>query len=385
MKAGLTLALLVSSLCFAAEPPARFREHVVATGLKGGYQVTAVDLDRDGDRDLIALASGMEELVWFENPGWERRVLSRGRRRMINLAACGAGEGGRLVIVLAERFSSNAANSEGAVLVLEPDGDTRAPWKATEIDRLPTSHRVRCADIDGSGSPVFVNAPLIGRESRAPDYTDLVPLVYYRPGEWKRITIGAERDGVRHGLFITDWNGDGADEILTASFAGIHVYDRDASGRWSRTRIAKGNPAPWPKSGASDLAVGRLAGNRFLASIEPWHGEQVVVYMRAGNAWTRRVIDDALVDGHTIAAADLNGDGLDEIIAGYRGKGRSVYVYHARDKRGRQWIRTVLDDGGIAAAACSVADLNGDHRPDIACIGSATANLKWYENLGAVR
>jgi hypothetical protein len=27
-------------------------------------------------------------------------------------------------------------------------------------------------------------------------------------------------------------------------------------------------------------------------------------------------------------------------------------------------------------------DLNGDGRPDIACIGSATANLKWYENLG---
>ena len=36
----------------------------------------------------------------------------------------------------------------------------------------------------------------------------------------------------------------------------------------------------------------------------------------------------------------------------------------------------------IAAAACTVADLNGDGRLDIACIGSATHNLKWYENLG---
>ena len=35
----------------------------------------------------------------------------------------------------------------------------------------------------------------------------------------------------------------------------------------------------------------------------------------------------------------------------------------------------------MAAAACAVADLNGDGRTDIACIGSATANLKWYENL----
>jgi YVTN family beta-propeller protein len=46
------------------------------------------------------------------------------------------------------------------------------------------------------------------------------------------------------------------------------------------------------------------------------------------------------------------------------------------------WERLVLDDGGITAADCAVADLNGDSLPDIACIGSQTANLKLYENLG---
>jgi hypothetical protein len=37
----------------------------------------------------------------------------------------------------------------------------------------------------------------------------------------------------------------------------------------------------------------------------------------------------------------------------------------------------------MAASGCVVADLNGDKRIDIVCIGSSTANLKWYENLGA--
>jgi hypothetical protein len=36
----------------------------------------------------------------------------------------------------------------------------------------------------------------------------------------------------------------------------------------------------------------------------------------------------------------------------------------------------------MAAAACATADLNGDGKIDIACIGSATTNLKWYENAG---
>ena len=38
--------------------------------------------------------------------------------------------------------------------------------------------------------------------------------------------------------------------------------------------------------------------------------------------------------------------------------------------------------GGIAAASCTEVDVNGDSRMDFACIGTATANLKWYENLG---
>ena len=52
-------------------------------------------------------------------------------------------------------------------------------------------------------------------------------------------------------------------------------------------------------------------------------------------------------------------------------------------QRGGNWSRQILDNGGMAAAACAVSDLNGDGKPDIACIGSATANLKWYENRGA--
>jgi hypothetical protein len=61
-----------------------------------------------------------------------------------------------------------------------------------------------------------------------------------------------------------------------------------------------------------------------------------------------------------------------------------VNVYYAQDAKGAgttAWTKVVLDNS-IAAAACAIADLNGDGRPDIACIGAATANLKWYENLG---
>lgn len=376
------LLFLGFALAAHGETP-RFREHTVATGLKGGYQVLAVDLNSDGKPDLLALASGMNELVWFENPGWERHVIAGGLSRMINAAVDDIDGDGIPEIALAHEFANQARKSVGIVSILKHGGDPRKPWNVREIDRLTTSHRLRWADIGGSGRKVLINAPLTGADAVAPEYRDHVPLVYYRPEDWKRRTITEDNEGVMHGIFITDWDGDRREDVLTASFSGIHVH-RHRNGKWTRTEISKGDTSPWPKSGSSDVAVGTLGKTRFIASIEPWHGNQVAVYRKRGKQWQRGVIDDSLVDGHTILATDLDNDGRDEIIAGFRGGSRSVYLYKADGEDGK-WSRTILDDGGIAAAACTAADLNGDDRIDVACIGSATANLKWYENLGSQR
>lgn len=376
--AAVLFFLVTQPILPAGNKSVQFIEHTIASGLTGGYQVVPADVNRDGRPDLIALASGMSELVWFENPGWQRHVIATNLSQMINLAFLESGP--RPVIVLASGFSSEARESTGIVSVLEPDGDPRQMWRMREIDRLPTSHRLRLADIDGSGSKVVVNAPLTAPDASPPEYRGHVPLVYYRPGEWKRRLIGDENEGVMHGITVIDWDGDGRDAILTASFSGIHLYKLLHDGRWSRTELAKGDPSPWPKCGASDIAVGSLGLRRFLCTIEPWHGNQVVVYREESAGWVRQVIDDSYVDGHTIQAADLNGDGRDEIIAGYRGAGGAVYVYDAEDDSARAWQRRLLDKGGVAAAACVAVDLNGDGRTDLACIGSASANLKWYEN-----
>jgi hypothetical protein len=365
---------LLLTLPLLAAAPAAFVEHTIAGDLRGGYQVVAADLNHDGRPDLIALASGMSELVWYENPAWQRHVLAAGQSRMINCVVVGN------EIVLASEFSNQAKDSAGVVSVLRPGDDPREPWTVTEIDRLPTSHRLRTADIDGSGRLVVINAALTGATAAAPDYRGQTPLVYYVPGEWKRRVISTENSGVVHGIFVTDWDGNGRQGILSASFMGIHLFQYARDARWTRTEVAKGDPAPWPKSGSSDIAVGHLAKTRFLAAIEPWHGNQVAVYTRRGAQWEREVIDTSLNDGHTIQVADLNGDGVDEIVAGFRGQPRSVYLY-SYDAAARHWTRGDLDKGGMGAAACTVADLNQDGRPDIACIDAT--RLKWYENTPA--
>jgi hypothetical protein len=92
------------------------------------------------------------------------------------------------------------------------------------------------------------------------------------------------------------------------------------------------------------------------------------------------VIDNSFDTAHALLVTDINGDGLDEIVAGYRGPGGRSYIYSADDAEGSHWTRNDLDPK-MPAAACAVADLNGDRRPDLICTGGSS--LKWYENLGA--
>jgi hypothetical protein len=90
------------------------------------------------------------------------------------------------------------------------------------------------------------------------------------------------------------------------------------------------------------------------------------------------VIDSTLVDGHVLNVADFDGDGEDEILAGVRGAPQRLMVY--RYSSGG-WARQLVDDGGISAAGCDIADIDGDGDLDFSCIGARTGNVKWYENV----
>src|SRR5262249_25087640 len=95
--------------------PAQFTERTIATDLRGGYQVVVADINHDGKPDLIALASGMKELVWFENPSWRKHTLIGNISQMINCAAWDTDGDGIPEIALAHEFAMDPAKSAGVL------------------------------------------------------------------------------------------------------------------------------------------------------------------------------------------------------------------------------------------------------------------------------
>jgi len=374
------LAGLLATLSLQAQALPRFSDQVISKAIRMGYQLIAVDVNHDGKKDLIAIDEQGTEVAWFENPGWERHVLATNVPRPLNAACYDIDGDGIPEVVLAYHFEPSPERSIGNVVVLTHGADVRQPWSSKEIDRVPTAHRVRWIDPEGNGRKVLLLGPMVGQRF-PPVEGDSVPIYLYHPGTWARETISTVPRGVLHAINPVNWNGDGREQLITASYVGLHRFEF-TNGKWGATQIAKGDPRPWPLCGSSEVRLGHVGALRILVAIEPWHGNQVVVYVPHGQEWKRVVLEDKMENGHALAVGDLDGDGRDEIVSGFRGKGYQLSIYQAQDATGERWRKTVLDDGGIAAADAVIEDFDGDGKPDIAAIGASTGNVKLYRNLG---
>ena len=376
----------------------KWQTHEVAK-VPSGYQVAVADVNRDGRLDILALSSAQNIVEWYENPGWKPHPITTTTQNNISLAPLFRPAFPARGLALASDFSLDDSLHGGSLWWAQPSTGEGREWRLRPIGKIPTSHRLRWANLDGSGLLRLIDAPLLGKGAVAPQYKVPAALTWFEMPEilWRGHASAAEAPPlawpfhvidesltVVHGLNVLDWDGDGRDEILTASFEGVHLFHSAGHGAqltWTRTHLAAGDQQSTPKRGSSEIGVGKLHGRRFLATIEPWHGDQVVVYREAAALWTRHIIDASFHEGHALACADLDGDGNDEIVAGYRGLGTSLYVYHAADASGLNWERQLLD-AEMAASGVAIADINGDGRLDVVAIGASTGNVKWYETLG---
>jgi hypothetical protein len=182
--------------------------------------------------------------------------------------------------------------------------------------------------------------------------------------------------------------------LLIASFEGVSLLTRSGDGGWLRKLIGSGNQESSPSRGTSEIKHGRLrGGGEYLATIEPWHGFQVVVYTPPGDdaaeMWQRRVLDDQLKWGHAVWCANLDGDEDEELIIGVRDtltdgaqSGLRIYDPPASDAAESKWSRQLVDPGGVAIEDLAVADLNNDGRADVVAVGRQTHNVRIYWNEG---
>jgi hypothetical protein len=378
-----------------------FRVQEIEKSLGVGYAVLLVDVDNDGKKDIVVV--DQTRVVWYENPTWKRRSMIEGQTAPDNvcISAADIDGDGKLDFALGAGWKPSNTKSGGTLQWLRRGATLDEPWTVHPIGSEPTLHRIRFAHLDGAGKPALLVVPLMGRNSTgAKNNMDGLPvrvLAYRIPKDpvrdrWQADVLDESMHVVHNFYPIPAKNGKGMD-VLTASYEGVGLLSRD-DGKWTRRPIGAGDQAHPDKSrGSSEIKRGMLKDGRpFLATIEPWHGNQVVVYTPPADPaglWDRHDLDNKLKWGHAVWCADLDGDGGDELIIGVRdnlsgnsGEKCGVRLYKPTDDKGAKWQRHLLDEGGVAVEDLAAADLDGDGRIDLVAVGRQSHNARIYWNKG---
>ncbi len=361
-----------------ASPLARFRHRFIDRDKPElATDILAVDVDGDGREDIVC------GRWWYQAPHWQRREIP-GIAQVINAHDIDGDGRAELIAIKRNGEERGYAGLTSELVWLKVD-DAQA-GRFTE-HRIGTGvgdwpHGSLVAPILPGGKLALVTAYHSAHAKKEQDNTDY-PDLWEIPDDpaaspWARRPIAE----ILHGeeLAAVDVDGDGRLDVV----AGAHWLKNNGDGSFTVHTIV-------PDFYAARLAVADIAGNGqadvvlgeevfdFKNKVVPfsrllWAGHNV----DATDAWRSRVIDTVRC-AHSVAAADLDGDGEAEVICGehdpfypYRNRCR-LFVYKKADPAGRTWKRYTLDDRFEHHDGTKIIDL-GDGRRGIISHG-------WTDNI----
>ena len=294
--------------------------------------VVPADIDRDGDMDVVAAEYTANAVVWYENsgatpPAWTRRVIDVNALGPITVAVADFDRDGDLDVTSAN------FNDEG-IAVYRHAGLTSPAWTKQIVSAFWVgAWGVDAADLDGDG-----DADVIGGETN----TICGPPLDCRGVEWY------ENDGANPPSFTIRPVSPG---LLGAS--SVRAVDLDGD------------------------------GDRDVAAVDTG-GDKIVWYESDGGhppAWTEHLVTTATNDPWQVSFADLDRDGNVDLLSASAEDDTIAWYESDGGKPPSFTMHTIAThrDGAISVEA---ADLDGDGDPDIVAGAWNDSTLDWYESDG---
>jgi len=338
------------------------------------------DINGDGKPDVVAGP------FWWEGPAFEKRHAFY-EPKVFNINGYSDnffayvwdfnGDGRNDILVLG--FPGKEAR-----LYLNPGTSDDKPWPVHVVADVVDNESPVFTDITGDGKPELV-CSLFGRFG------------YYEPDwskptqPWNFVAVSDDRKAQKftHGLGVGDVNGDGKPDLLEAR----GWWEHTASGPWIQ------HPLTGIGGGAQMFAYDFDGnGTRDVFSSLAAHRYGTAVFLQgkpgAAEGWSRRMLAGetpaespygiVFSQPHAAALADMNGDGILDVVTGKR---YWAHNGHDPDERGARvvyWYETVRDGkGGVdfvphlvdaesgVGVDVQVGDVSGDGLPDIVSANKA--------------
>jgi hypothetical protein len=349
-----------------------FPQHVISTSFSSFKSILAIDLDQDGDIDLVAVDNVADELLWFENDGtgitWTEHIIQNGTtvEGALDLDIADIDADGDFDIVVAASSTTELywyENTGSAVTWMEHD---------TGVAAAGLVYTIVLGDFDLDGSVDIVYATNSG--------SPFIQILENTNGDGSAWSIS----DVLTGSSVTiidiqahDLDLDGFAEIYYHESNGSLeqlTYDAFSSTWTSATIIASGTDGEISFSDIdNDGDLDILLGSSIEISwIENTDG--------TGSTWTQRTLLSSLPDNiPSVHAVDLDTDGDLEIIIAKEEDG-FVYAYeNLLFHSSVQYAEAVvIDDFHTSAYHVVTGKINGDQYPDLISANKSSTGMEIF-------
>ncbi len=349
-------ALRNQVLWYRQSPRGEWEERLLGDDLVAPAHATPVDLDADGDLDVLVSVLGniypddthVGRVVWLEQAGdrFIRHLLLDDVRRVADIQAGDLDGDSDLDLVVAV-----FGYARGRILWLENRGGGR--FRDHEIDYGPGAIHVPLADYDGDGD-LDIATVFSQNEEEVWGYENL------GGGKFRSrlLHLTVNHDVGSAGLVQTDLDGDGDADLLWPLGDNLeyqYTYPQpyhgcvwlENRGGWEFVPRQIAQFGGCYAAAAADLDADGDRDVVLVSLFNDWQtpGHASVAWLENDGAqgFTTWQIDDRPTHLVTVACGDLNGDGRDDIVAG------ALHVTRSDDDLGRMAVWTSRQDEGASS------------------------------------
>ena len=347
---------------------------IISTEAYGARSVYAADVDGDGDLDAVSANYSGDEIVWYENdgaasPSWIARTISANADGACSVYAVDVDGDGDLDVL-------SASSSDDKIAWYENDGASPPVWTAHDISTSAQFTRsVYAADVDGDGDMDVLSA----------DYWD-DEINWYEsdgasPPVWTAYNI-SNTELSPYSVYAADIDGDGDMDALSAAYDDNDItwYQNWGGNPVTWTVYTIDNDC-YNASSVSAADFDRDGNIDVLSACD----DDVFWYESNGAyppGWTERQINTENLDyAESVYAADVDGDGdLDVLSASY---GDDKIAWYENDGASPPvWTAHTISTAADGAYSVYAADVDGDGDMDVLSASGNDDMIAWYENRG---
>ena len=283
-------------------------QHLITTNADGGFSVYSIDLDGDGDNDVLSASYLDDKIAWYENIDGlgnfgDQIIISTDANEALSVYSIDLDGDGDNDVLSASFSDSKIAWYEN----LDGLGDF-STQNIISIDAIG-AYSVYSIDLDGDGDNDVLSASF--SDNKIAWYENLDGLGDFGIQQ----TISTNAMGAKS-IFSTDIDGDGDNDVLSASSESDEIawYENvDGQGTFGSKIII--NDWAWGASAVFAIDVDSDGDMDVLAALE---SNEVVWYENVngqGTFGSEMIITETVSDVKSVYASDINGDGNIDVLS----------------------------------------------------------------------